>query len=144
MIYSHFICRVGAKDAQVINGKNGSFMAVDVAVSMFSKGEETTQWVRVRSNKPNHLSLAKYLTRGKMLLVEGSLTAPTVWTDKNGVAHPQLSLNADVIRFVSSGRKKDAAADGGLSETNTAAQPLQELDPWGRPVSAESEEDLPF
>jgi len=82
MIYSHFIGRVGAKDAQVINGHNGSFMAVDVAVDTYSKGVEKTMWIRVRSNRPNLVSLAKYLTRGKLLLIEGALGEPTVWTDK--------------------------------------------------------------
>jgi len=77
MIYSHFIGRVGAKDAQVVNGQKGSFMAVDVAVDTYSKGVEKTMWLRVRSNRPNHISLAKYLTRGKLLLIEGTLAEPT-------------------------------------------------------------------
>ena len=139
MIYSHFIGRVGAKDAQVINGHNGSFMAVDVAVDTYSKGVEKTMWIRVRSNRPNLVSLAKYLTRGKLLLIEGALGEPTVWTDKNGVNHAQLSINADVIRFVSSGKKKDTTET--VTEVKANAKPIEEGPIY---VPDPSEEDLPF
>ena len=37
MIYTHFIGRVG-KDAKIINGKNGDFLSMDVAVSDYFKG----------------------------------------------------------------------------------------------------------
>ena len=50
MIYTHFIGRVG-KDAKIINGKNGDFLSMDVAVSDYFKGQETTTWIRVRSNR---------------------------------------------------------------------------------------------
>ena len=47
MIYSNFTGRV-AKKARVINGVNGQFLSMDLAVNDFSKGEEATQWVRVQ------------------------------------------------------------------------------------------------
>jgi len=49
MIYSNFTGRV-AKQARVIDGVNGQFLSMDMAVNDYSKGEETTQWVRVQSS----------------------------------------------------------------------------------------------
>ena len=59
MIYSNFTGRV-AKQAKVIDGVNGQFLSMDMAVNDYSKGEETTQWVRVQSSDPAHLKLVEY------------------------------------------------------------------------------------
>ena len=73
MIYTHTIGRIGAKDCRVITGTHGTFMAVDIAVDDYSKGKQITTWVRVKSSKENHIRLAEYLTKGRMVLVEGTL-----------------------------------------------------------------------
>ena len=83
MIYTHTIGRIGAKDCRVITGTHGTFMAVDIAVDDYSKGKQITTWVRVKSSKENHIRLAEYLTKGRMVLVEGTLTS-SIWTDRNG------------------------------------------------------------
>lgn len=82
-------------------------MAVDIAVDDYSKGKQITTWVRVKSSKENHIRLAEYLTKGRMVLVEGTLTS-SIWTDRNGENHIQHSIIADSIAFVNAG-KKDAA-----------------------------------
>ena len=46
MLYTHTIGRIG-KDCKVITGVHGTFMAVDVAVDDYSKGQNITTWVRV-------------------------------------------------------------------------------------------------
>nr|WP_243462266.1 single-stranded DNA-binding protein [Bacteroides stercorirosoris] len=107
MIYTHTIGRIGAKDCRVITGTHGTFMAVDIAVDDYSKGKQITTWVRVKSSKENHIRLAEYLTKGRMVLVEGTLTS-SIWTDRNGENHIQHSIIADSIAFVNAG-KKDAA-----------------------------------
>ena len=48
---------------------HGSFIAFDMAVDDFSHGNAVTTWVRVRSNKENHIRLSEYLTKGRMVLV---------------------------------------------------------------------------
>ena len=50
MLYTHTIGRIG-KDCQVITGTHGTFMAVDIAVDDYSKGQNITTWVRVRSSR---------------------------------------------------------------------------------------------
>ena len=99
MIYTHTIGRIGAKDCRVITGTHGTFMAVDIAVDDYSKGKQITTWVRVKSSKENHIRLAEYLTKGRMVLVEGTLTS-SIWTDRNGENHIQHSIIADSIAFV--------------------------------------------
>lgn len=144
MLYTHFIGRIG-KDAQTINRKDGkgSFISMDIAVSDYRKGEETTLWVRVRSNR--HEKLQKYLTKGKMILVEGVMSAPKIWTDKKGESHVQISVVADNIHFVSVGKKKDNQDDTAKNEDvkeTTPAQKEKKDEPLGAP--ADNPDDLPF
>ena len=42
--------------------------------------------------------MAEYLTKGRMVLVEGTLTS-SIWTDRNGENHIQHSIIADSIAF---------------------------------------------
>jgi single-strand DNA-binding protein len=141
MLYTHFIGRIG-KDAQVINGSKGDFLSMDVAVSDFFKGQETTTWVRVRSNR--HVNLQKWLTKGKLLLIEGVLSKPYIWTDKQGAEHVQMSVTADNIHFVSNGKKKDGTATDKAvtpTETTKAGEPKDE-DPLGAPT--DNGDNAPF
>ena len=62
MIYSNFTGRV-AKDAKIVDGVNGQFLSMDLAVNDFSKGEEVTQWVRVQTSDPAHIKLVQYFTK---------------------------------------------------------------------------------
>lgn len=82
MLYTHTIGRIG-KDCQVITGTHGTFMAVDIAVDDYSKGQNITTWVRVRSSRENHVRLAEYLTKGRLILVEGTIST-SLWTDRQG------------------------------------------------------------
>ena len=132
MMYIHTIGRIG-KDAQVIEGKNGKFLSLDIAVDDFNKGENITTWVRIRSSKNNHVKLAKYLTKGRIILVEGTLAQPQIWIDKNNVQRVQLSITADSVQFVNTGKKRDG-------ETIKAeSMPEQTF-----PAPADKEDDLPF
>ena len=130
MIHTHVIGRVG-KDAEVRKGKKGDFMSMDIAVDNFVKGEQTTTWVRVRSNRANHVNLAQYLKKGKLLLVEGVLGEPEIWEDKQHVQHVQLSIVADSITFISTGKKKEE-----VKSEDTSTPPAD--------APAPSDEDLPF
>lgn len=140
MIYIHTIGRIG-KDSRVITGTHGTFMAVDIAVDDYSKGKNITTWVRVKSSKENHIRLAEYLTKGRMVLVEGTLTS-SIWTDRNGESHIQHSIIADSIAFVNVGKKETA--------DSTAAQVRKAVNAEGctlePPADAPQEkgEDLPF
>jgi len=139
MIFTHAIGRIG-KDAEVINGNKGSFVSVNIAVDDYFKGQNTTTWVRVRSSRNNHVNLAKHLTKGRMVLVEGTLGTPTIWQDKSGEEHVQLYINADSIQFVSAGRKKDGLTVDEQAENSVTVESKQEVPA----APKDSEKNLPF
>ena len=103
MIHTHTIGRIG-KDCRVITGTHGSFMAMDIAVDDYSKGQNVTTWVRVKSNRENHIRLAEYLTKGRLVLVDGTLSA-SLWEDRNGNSQTQLTITADSIAFIGAGKR---------------------------------------
>ena len=77
MLYVHTIGRIG-QDCKVIDGTHGSFISFDVAVDNYAHGNNVTTWVRVRSKKENHIRLSEYLTKGRLLLIEGTLSASKI------------------------------------------------------------------
>ena len=152
MIYTHTIGRIG-KDCKTITGVHGTFIAVDMAVDDYSKGQNDmavddyskgqniTTWVRVRSSRENHIRLAEYLTKGRLILVEGTIST-SQWTDRQGESHTQISINADSIAFVNAEKKDEQetdpkkAAKKGAKAKNTPQPPQDAPEP--------DEKDLPF
>ena len=137
MLYIHTIGRIG-KDCQVIEGTHGSFIAFDMAVDDFSHGNAVTTWVRVRSKKENHIRLAEYLTKGRLLLIEGTLSA-SLWKDKSENYQVQLSITADALEFVNTGKREGVASEAG-SPTDAADEvPTPPAD-----APQDDKDDLPF
>lgn len=137
MLYVHTIGRIG-KDCQVITGAHGSFIAFDIAVDDYSHGNSVTTWVRVRSKKENHIRLSEYLTRGRLLLIEGTLSA-SLWKDKDDNYQIQLSITADTLEFINTGKREGTASDAG-SPTETADEvPAPPAD-----APQDNKDDLPF
>ena len=133
MLYVHTIGRIG-KDSQVITGTHGSFIAFDIAVEDYSHGNSVTTWVRVRSKKENHTRLSEYLTKGRLLLIEGTLSA-SLWKDKDGNHQIQLSIAADTLEFINTGKREDTA-----DTTDTAGEvPEPPAD-----APQDDKDDLPF
>ena len=62
----------------------------------------------VRSNKDNHIRLSEYLTEGRLTLVDGTLSS-SLWKDKNGESQIRLSITAESIAFINTGKREDAA-----------------------------------
>lgn len=137
MLYIHTNGRIG-KDCQVITGAHGSFIAFDIAVDDFSHGNSVTTWVRVRSKKENHIRLSEYLTKGRLVHIVGTLSA-SLWKDKNEESQIQLSITADSLEFINTGKREDATTD---AENPTAATNDVPTPPAGTPQ--DSEDDLPF
>lgn len=140
MIYIHTIGRIG-KDSRVITGTHGTFMAADIAVDDYNKGKNITTWVRVKSSKENHIRLAEYLTKGRMVLVEGTLTS-SIWTDRNGESHIQHSIIADSLAFVNVGKKE--ATDSTSAQVRKAVNAEGNTHEPPADAPQEKSEDLPF
>lgn len=137
MLYIHTIGRIG-KDCQVIEGTHGSFIAFDMAVDDFSHGNTVTTWVRVRSNRENHIRLSEYLTKGRMVLVGGTLST-SLWKDKNGESQIQLSITADALEFINTGKREGTTSEADGQPVAADNAPVPSTD---RPQ--DGEEDLPF
>ena len=137
MLHVHTIGRSG-KDCQVIAGAHGSFMAMNIAVDDYAKGQNVTTWVKVRSNKENHIRLAEYLTKGRLVLVEGTLSS-SLWTDKNGESQIQLSITAESIAFINTGKKDNSAGSPDNMAATTDSTPLPPAD-----MPQDDKDDLPF
>lgn len=142
---SHFIGHIGKDGAKVIKGKNGKFLSMDVATDYYSRGENRTLWIRVRSNIPRYVEkLAPHLTKGSYITVEGQQLEPSTWIGKDGEAHAQIVIVANFIDFVRTGKKKD---DTNSNQTAAQGQPVtveaqQQDAPF--PAPADNTDDLPF
>lgn len=137
MLYVHTIGRIG-KDCQVITGAHGSFIAFDIAVDDYSHGNSVTTWVRVRSKKENHVRLSEYLTKGRLLLIEGTLSA-SLWKDKNEDYQVQLSITADALQFINTGKREGAASEAGNPADAADDFPVPPTD-----APQNDKDDLPF
>lgn len=56
--------------------------------------------------------VAKYLTKGRLIVVEGKLT-PRTYEDRNGAKHKVTEVHADTIHFADSRRDSDAGNNTG-------------------------------
>lgn len=99
-------------------------------VDQSGETQERTTWWRVTVWGKQAEICNEYLSKGRQVLVEGTLVAdpntggPRIWTDQNGNPRASFEVRARVVRFV-----------GGRGEA-PGVEPSVEL--------PESEEDLPF
>ncbi|MDX9956452.1 MAG: single-stranded DNA-binding protein [Anaerolineae bacterium] len=96
-----------------------------------SKGEETV-WFRVTVWRRQAETVAQYLRKGSLVLVEGRLNpdkngSPRVWTGQDGTPRASFEITADTVRFM--GGKSDGEGRAGVAEPDT---------------SYDGGEDLPF
>ena len=145
MLYSHFVGRIGKDGAKVINGKWGDFMSMDVATGFYSKGENKTQWIRVRSKRANHIKLAQYLTQGRMILVQGTQLEDSSWTGKDNQPHSQHVIIADSIDFVRTGKKReDDNTQENVPQAETMVTAVTPVPEQPFPAPDDNSDDLPF
>jgi len=94
--------------------------------------KETT-WFRVSVFGKQAETCNQYLSKGKMVLVEGRLTVdgktggPRVWTGQNGEARASFEIAASTVRFLSP-KNEGAAGPADMGES----------------VAAGSEDEIPF
>ena len=140
MIECSFNGRLGSEGAKVIKGKKGDFMSMDMATDIFGGGENKALWVRVKSSKPQHLKLAEYLTKGRLLKIVGVISrSPECWKDKEGTPRAMHVIYADKIEFINSGKNKQE--NGGV-ETHPSVKTQETEKPFEAPE--EKADDLPF
>lgn len=99
-------------------------------VDQSGETQERTTWWRVTVWGKQAEICNEYLSKGRQVLVEGTLVAdpntggPRIWTDQNGNPRASFEVRARVVRFVG-GRGEAPGVEAGVE-------------------FPESEEDLPF
>lgn len=110
------------RDAQIYEAANGTqFIAFTIAVNTRNQGNETTYWIDVRSFNKNHLKLAQYLKKGKIVQVGGNFNCGTA-TDKLGIVRVNYNIVADYIEFVNLGTGTNNTKSG---NSDTTAAPSE-------------------
>ncbi|MEJ5198927.1 MAG: single-stranded DNA-binding protein [Anaerolineae bacterium] len=91
--------------------------------------QEKTTWFRVTCWRKTAELAAQYLTKGRLVLVEGDIDA-SAWIDKEGSPRASLELTATAVRFL-----------GGRGEGGEGVAAGPGVPTEGIPVV---EEDIPF
>lgn len=104
-------------------------------------GEETT-WFRVSVWGKQAESCNQYLTKGRQVLVEGTLTpdretgGPRVWTTNEGQHRASYEIRAITVQFLGGG---GAGGTGGGGNNNYSNN-----EPSNAPANAIAEDEIPF
>jgi len=95
--------------------------------------QEKTTWFRVTAWRAQAETCAKYLSKGRQVLVTGELEEARPWTDRDGNTRASLEVTAQVVRFI--GGRGDGGDAGGYGSATSSDEP---------PGDVGSEEDIPF
>lgn len=107
----HEITIVGrlGRDPELRHTKNGvAVVNMSIAAENPKSG---TLWFRVTAWGNLAEVCAKYLKKGRLVLVKGELGEPEVWTDKAGLARASLVLTARTVRFLDGNGKREEAEE---------------------------------
>ena len=119
-------------------------IAVDRAYRTKDTGEKQVDFIRVTAWRQTAEFISKYFSKGKMIIVEGSLRNND-YTDANGVKHYSMVVNAESVHFA--GDKSDntsaAAAPRQQNQPKTTQTTVDDLD-LGDFEDILSEGDVPF
>ncbi|MCX7837855.1 MAG: single-stranded DNA-binding protein [Anaerolineae bacterium] len=92
--------------------------------------KEETVWFRVSVWGKQAEIANQYLTKGRRVLVEGSLIGdenggPRIWTDRDGKPRASFEVRAYTVRFMES--KREATASTGTTNGSAALPDVDEL-----------------
>lgn len=119
-----------AKDPELKNTANGkTICTLSVPVSEKRSEQESTEWFRVKCFGKTAEFCGKYLSKGRLVYVEGKLQTQK-YTDKSGVERSITEVIADTVQGL------DRAGNGQQS------QPARQS--FGSETYAAPMEDLPF
>ena len=95
-------------------------VAVDRGYKSKDTGERQTDFIRVTAWRQTAEFVSRYFSKGKMIIVEGSLRNND-YTDANGVKHYSMDVQADNVSF---GESKSASANAsGIGNVSNFQQP---------------------
>lgn len=121
-------------------------------------GEETI-WFRVSVWRRQAETVNQYLSKGRLVLVEGSLTPdkttgrPRIWTNQDGTAGTSYELRADIVRFLGSRGDSSYGGDTGSSMPSSPPSGIPTSTPTSSPsqpappssdLNPITEDEIPF
>lgn len=98
--------------------------------------QEKTTWFKVTTWGKLSELCAQYLSKGRLVLVEGEIDASS-WVDKEGNARATLELNAKNVRFLGSN------GDHGDDDEKPAAKPVVNAKPVVKPAAKPMSKQAP-
>jgi single-strand DNA-binding protein len=96
---------------------------------------KTTVWWRVACWRKTAETVQSYVHKGDLLLFEGRVLEPRVYTGRDGQQRASLEMNAEYMRILQS-RRPDDAPSAAPQQATAAARPQATAT-----VAAETEED---
>lgn len=76
------------------------------------QSHEQTVWWRVQCWQKSAEVAAKYVVKGKLLMVQGELAVPNAYIDRDGKPRASLELRANVLKFLGGKDGAQASVDG--------------------------------
>ena len=117
----NFIGRLGADAEKVELPQQKPFISFRAAVNERINKEDVTTWMTVTADFSRYENMAKYLTKGCVVSVNGTERC-TLYTSKNGQTGIDRKVSADSIEFVNLG-KKESDGENGAVRTNATKNP---------------------
>jgi len=139
------------KDAELRYTANGTAQSqFSLAVNFRRRGvsgemEEATEWFNIVLFREQAERISQYITKGKMLYVEGRLQTRT-WDDDQGQKHYRTEVVANQVEFLGSREgASGGGSDWGDGGTPGAGRGAGARGGFGGPRRGEVEpDDLPF
>lgn len=98
------------RPVQTANGPQ-SVTSMSVAVNNNRNREAAPTWYRVTMWNGLGDTVAKYVSKGDFVVVQGDRLSVSQWTDNDGNARATLELTANTVDFSANRRGSDEAAD---------------------------------
>jgi single-strand DNA-binding protein len=122
------ICKLGLAVSRVFTTKDG-------------ERREDTTFVDIDAFGRQAETLAKYMTKGRPLLVEGRLQLDS-WETQSGEKRNKLKVVCENFQFLGGGRSEESGGAGGGNDYEDAAPPPRARAKGGD--DGDLDEDVPF
>jgi single-strand DNA-binding protein len=141
------------KDPELVNA--GDFVKCDFSLAV-NAGKEKADFIGCIAWGKTAENLCKYQKKGSQVIIKGNLVTNN-YTDKNGVKHYGMKVNADIVEFVGGLKDQEpeektppkndyaTAVKNGAEETKAMFQDSgKSLDELLKQVTKIENDDLPF
>lgn len=125
--------RIGSDAQKQVNSKTGhEFISFSVACNEFTNGKDSsgkilTQWFRVTANNNSAISLYKYLTKGKLIMIVGDYRDSLYQNKNNGGWEINREIIADSISFIGDSNNTNGQNESATKQPSTSTKQKQDV-----------------